>query len=892
MKKLLLVDGNSMLFRAYYATAYGTKMTTPDGLPTNAVFGFANMMQKGIDLVHPNAVLVAFDAGKHTFRTDLYADYKGGRKPAPDDLVPQFAMARDYLDAYHIRWKEMANIEADDLIGTMSKQAADYETTILTSDRDLLQLVDDSTRVLLMKKGLTEMDEMTPQKVKEAYGVTPIQIIDFKGLMGDASDNYPGIPGVGEKTAVKLINTYGSVEEVLAHDQEIKGALGKKIQENHDKAELSKTLATIKRDVDLDFTADECSFQPTYKALVAFFQSLNMRMLASRYEKLAAREATAPSAAAAPAEMPGQKDDGADAQAASVQSTAETRARVTAVPQNYLTQKLAVAVIDDRAPFYGASLRGIALSNGTDSYFIGAEDALKDRALINYLEDTAHQKIGFDAKRAVHVLHNADIEGHFDDDAMIAASLADATLTSPEKIFAAYGCTPSPSYEDVYGTEARPKLADPEAEKEYGCSLAKGLWDIFAGARVKVSEYGMDDLYAKIEMPLTWILLDMEDAGVICDRSILQGINNDMTQRMSALEAKIYDRAGHTFNINSPRQLATVLYDELGLYGGKKRSTSADVLEKYKLSDPIIADILDYRKAAKIQSTYAEGLQKYIAGDGRIHTVFNQCATSTGRLSSSDPNLQNISVRDEMGREVRKAFLPSEGCVLLSSDYHQIELRMLASMAHIDSMMDAFNNNIDVHTKTAMDLFGREKPEDVTPQERRRAKTVNFGIVYGISDFGLAEQLGVSRKEAADFIARYYEKYPGIKTYMDNVVADCEKNGYVTTVCGRRRPIPEVHSSNHQVREFGKRAAMNAPIQGSAADLIKIAMIRIDEAMKKADVRSRLILQVHDELIFDVPEEELEQMKQIVTDGMTHAMKLNVPLTVECASGKSWYEAK
>ena len=892
MKKLLLVDGNSMLFRAYYATAYGTKMTTPDGLPTNAVFGFANMMQKGIDLVHPDAVLVAFDAGKHTVRTDLYADYKGGRKPAPDDLVPQFAMARDYLDAYHIRWKEMANIEADDLIGTMSKQAADYETTILTSDRDLLQLVDDSTRVLLMKKGLTEMDEMTPQKVKEAYGVTPIQIIDLKGLMGDASDNYPGIPGVGEKTAVKLINTYGSVEEVLAHDQEIKGALGKKIQENHDKAELSKTLATIKRDVDLDFSADECSFQPTYKALVAFFQSLNMRMLASRYEKLAAQEATAPSAAAAPAEMPGQKDDGADAQAASVQSTAETHARVTAVPQNYLTQKLAVAVIDDRAPFYGASLRGIALSNGTDSYFIGVEDALKDRALINYLEDTAHQKIGFDAKRAVHVLHNADIEGRFDDDAMIAASLADATLTSPEKIFAAYGCTPSPSYEDVYGTEARPKLADPEAEKAYGCSLAKGVWDIFAGARAKVSEYGMDDLYAKIEMPLTWILLEMEDAGVICDRSILQGINNDMTQRMSALEAKIYERAGHTFNINSPRQLATVLYDELGLYGGKKRSTSADVLEKYKLSDPIIADILDYRKAAKIQSTYAEGLQKYIAGDGRIHTVFNQCATSTGRLSSSDPNLQNISVRDEMGREVRKAFLPSEGCVLLSSDYHQIELRMLASMAHIDSMMDAFNNNIDVHTKTAMDLFGRDKPEDVTPQERRRAKTVNFGILYGISDFGLAEQLGVSRKEAADFIARYYEKYPGIKTYMDNVVADCEKNGYVTTVCGRRRPIPEVHSSNHQVREFGKRAAMNAPIQGSAADLIKIAMIRIDEAMKKADVRSRLILQVHDELIFDVPEEELEQMKQIVTDGMTHAMKLNVPLTVECASGKSWYEAK
>lgn len=891
MKKLLLVDGNSMLFRAYYATAYGAKMTTPDGLPTNAVFGFANMMQKGIDLVHPDAVLVAFDAGKHTFRTDLYADYKGGRKPAPDDLVPQFAMARDYLDAYHIRWKEMENIEADDLIGTMSKQAADYATTILTSDRDLLQLVDDSTRVLLMKKGLTEMDEMTPAKVMEVYGVTPIQIIDLKGLMGDASDNYPGIPGVGEKTAVKLIHTYGSVEEVLAHDQQIKGALGKKIQENHDKAELSKTLATIKRDVELDFTADDCMFQPTYKALVAFFQSLNMRMLASRYEKLAAQEAVSPCVpAASAASASGQKADpsgNTDELSPSVRE-----ARVTLIDQNYLTQRLAVVVIDDQQPFYRASMRGIALSNGTESYFIAACDVVKDRALMNYLEDTAHQKIGFDVKRAAHVLSHAEIEGHFDDDAMIAASLADATLTSSEKIFTAYNCTLSPSYEDVYGTQARPKLVDPQAEMAYGCAFAKAVWDIFAIARAKVSEYGMDDLYAKIEMPLTWILLELEDTGVICDRRILESINSDMTQRMSALEKKIFERAGHTFNINSPRQLAAVLYDELGLYGGKKRSTSADVLEKYRLSDPIISDILDYRKAAKIQSTYAEGLQKYIADDGRIHTVFNQCATSTGRLSSSDPNLQNISVRDEMGREVRKAFLPSEGCVLLSSDYHQIELRMLASMAHIDSMMDAFNNNIDVHTKTAMDLFGKETPEDVTPQERRRAKTVNFGIVYGISDFGLAEQLDVSRKEAADFIAKYYEKYPGIKAYMDNVVAECEKNGYVTTVCGRRRPIPEVHSSNHQVREFGKRAAMNAPIQGSAADLIKIAMIRIDEAMKKAGVRSRMILQVHDELIFDVPEDELEQMKQIVTDGMTHAMKLNVPLTVECASGKSWYEAK
>lgn len=869
---MLLVDGNSMLFRAYYATAYGTRMTTPEGLPTNAVFGFANMMQKAIDTVQPDAVLVAFDVSRHTFRTEIYPDYKGGRKPAPDDLVPQFQMTRDYLDAYAVRWVEVPNIEADDLIGTMAKTASDYSTTILTSDHDYLQLVDDSTRVLLMKKGLTEMDEMTPAKVREQYGVEPKQIIDLKGLMGDASDNYPGIPGVGQKTAVKLIQQYGSVENVLAHDQEIKGALGKKVQAGHESALLSKNLATIRCDVQVDVQPEDCAFHPNYQTLVEFFESLSMRMLASRYAERAAQQSQTPSAAAAVEE--------------------KIRQRVALIPQNFLTQTLAVAVIDDGEPFYQAHIRGLGLSNGSDAYYIAMEDARKDRALKNYLADTAHTKIGFDVKRCAHLFDNEDLEIHFDDDAMIAASLSDSTLTSPDKIWTSFGADTKLSYEDVYGTRARPRLADPDQEGQYGCQTAQNIWSVFVRARQKVGQFGMDDLYEKIEMPLTWILKEMEDTGVICDRSVLAAMSRGMQEQLADLEKKIYAEAGHEFNINSPRQLGEVLYDEKGLYGGRKRSTSADVLEKLKDADPIVPLLLQYRKVAKIESTYAEGLQKYICEDGRIHTIFNQCATQTGRLSSSDPNLQNISVRDEMGKEVRKAFLPSEGCVLLSSDYHQIELRMLASMAHIDSMIDAFRNNIDIHTKTAMDLFGREKPEDVTPQERRRAKTVNFGIVYGISDFGLAEQLEISRREAQAFIDTYYQKYPGIKAYMDGVVQECEKKGYVTTLCGRRRTIPEVHSSNRQVREFGRRAAMNAPIQGSAADLIKIAMIHIDQAMKEKQVKSRMILQVHDELIFDVPQEEVELMTQIVTEGMTHAMQLDVPLTVECSTGTNWYEAK
>ena len=868
MKKFLLADGNSMLFRAYYATAYGKPMTASSGLPTNAVFGFVNMLQKALDMVQPDAVFVAFDAGKHTFRHEIFPDYKGGRKPAPDDLVPQFKLVRDLLDAYRIRWSEKQDIEADDLIGTLSRNADEYMSYILTSDHDLLQLADDTTTVLLMKKGLTEIDEATPAFLMETMGITPSQIIDMKGLMGDKSDNIPGIPGIGEKTALKLLSQYGTVEGVLEHEGELKGALQKKIMENHDSARMSRRLAEIDRHVNVDFNADDCLFDPDYESLIRFLHSLDMNTTAARYEEMIS---------AAPEETVREEI---------------VFERVRTVPAKYLDKDCAVFINDDRQNYMYAQLKGIALFNGTGGCYIETDDILADRGLQEYLKAETPYKAGFDIKRAMHICERTGITVSWHDDAMLAAVLCDSSLTSPEKIYSAYELTTSSSFEDIYGKASKPKLlVDEEAETRFACESAANIHMLMSKASAVLHEYGMGKLYSEMEVPLSTILCEMENIGIRCDIGTLDTIARSTYDKMQAENDRIFALAGRTFNMNSPKQLAEVLYDELGLPAGKKRSTSADKLEKLKGKHEIIDHILAFRKWAKLYSTYAEGLKKYIREDGRIHTVYNQAATQTGRLSSSEPNLQNISVRNEEGREIRKAFLPDEGCVLISSDYHQIELRMLAHMADEEGLKEAFRNDIDVHTKTAMDVFGIGADE-VTPAERRQAKTVNFGIVYGISDFGLAEQLGVSRKEAGDFIASYYQAYPRIRSYMNSLIAFCEKNGYVETLCGRRRDIPEIHDRNYQIREFGKRAAMNAPIQGSAADLIKLAMLRIDRMMKEKGVKSRMILQVHDELIFNVPEDEIDMMKELIRDGMEHAMELSVPLSAECAVGETWYEAK
>ncbi len=878
MKKLLLADGNSMLFRGYYATAYGMRMTAPDGTPTNAVFAFANMLQKAIDLISPDSILVAFDAGKHTFRHDIYPEYKGGRKPAPDDLVPQFKLARDYLDAFNIRWAEMPDIEADDLIGTMSDNQEGYESIILTSDHDLLQLIDEDTTVLLMKKGITDMDEMTVSSLKDEMGISPIQITDLKGLMGDSSDNYPGIPGVGEKTALKLLYEYGSVENVLDHAAEIKGKLGEKIRDNKESALLSKRLATIKKDVSLNISAESCAFDPDYISLTEYLLSLGMRTIASKYREKAEAQRVCTSEAIFPE---GIIDS---------ENAEPMRAVGPFCPGELLEGDCSRFVSCSSEPFEFSEFKGVAVSNGKLSAFVKAEDLLSDTELISYLCSSAHRKTGFDIKKSMHILKARGIEASFSDDALLAAFIADSGLSSPDNVFRSFGLE-APSFESIYGTSSRPRIADEREEREYSCLMAENIGKLFGKAVDKLREKNMLELYRNMELPLTFILCGMEEEGIRCKEDVLSEIAETLKEQISVLEKGIYSIAGHEFNINSPKQLSSVLYDEMGLPSGKKQSTAADVLEKLKYISPIAELILSYRKASKILGTYAEGLKKFIMPDGKIHTVFNQCVTATGRLSSSDPNLQNISVRDEQGRLIRKAFFPSEGNVLLSSDYHQIELRMLAHMAGEKTMINAFKNDIDIHTQTACDVFGI-KAEDVTKEMRRRAKTVNFGIVYGISDFGLSEQLGISRREAHSFIEGYYKSYPGIKSYMDSVVASCEEKGYVSTLCGRRREIPEIKDKNRNVREFGKRAAMNAPIQGSAADLIKIAMINISGKLKEGGYRSKMILQVHDELIFDVPGDELEAVKKIVTDEMTTAMKLDVPLTVECSAGSNWFEAK
>lgn len=891
MKKLLLVDGNSMLFRAYYATAYGKPMTSRSGIPTNAIYGFALMLQKAIDKVEPDYILVPFDAGKHTFRHDLYPDYKGGRKPAPDDLVAQFTLVRDYLDSFHIKWVEKQDIEADDLIGTMAKSSVECNTFIFSSDHDLLQLVDDHIEVLLMKKGLTELDEVTPSFLKETMGIVPSQIIDLKGLMGDHSDNIPGVSGIGEKTALKLLSEYQTVENVLDHAEEIKGATGKKIAAGKESAILSKTLATIKTDVDLDFTLEDCKFEPDYTTLIKFFNSLDMKSLVKQYEGKIKSTNIIPEKIED--ELPTEEIQVVENENEETQREVKNIEfkQITSLREEYMNQECAIFVEEDNGSFMHAVVYGFALAFKDVVFYITLEDAKKDDNLKTFFTQNQNKIIGYDIKRNKHLLKRENIDIHFDEDAMIIASLVDSTLTSTDKIFEHFGISFTKSLEDVFGKTSKPKLPEIDDEINYSCERALAIYQLYEEGIAKIKEYKMESLYYDIELPLTDILCDMEETGIYCDKDVLSEISQSMKEQMDALQKEIFEIAGKEFNLNSPKQLGTILYDDLGLPTGKKRSTAADVLEKLNGIHPIIEKILSYRKIQKIYSTYAEGLQKYIQKDGKIHTIYNQCATQTGRLSSSEPNLQNISVRDEQGKIIRKAFLPSEGNVLISSDYHQVELRMLAHMANEDSLIEAFNSNIDIHTKTAMDVFHIPQ-EEVDSDKRRKAKTVNFGIVYGISDFGLAEQLGISRKEASEFISSYYASYPKIKTYMDSLVESCSKNGYVTTLCNRRRDIPEIKDKNHMIREFGKRAAMNAPIQGSAADLIKLAMIRIDQKMKESNVKSKMILQVHDELIFDVPKEEIEQMKQIIDDGMTHAMELKVPLTAECSIGSNWYEAK
>ena len=861
MKKLLLIDGNSMLFRAYYATVYGRMMKTSNGIPTNAVYGFITMINKALSMVEPDAVLVAWDAGKPTFRHETYTEYKGTRKELDQELIVQFPIAREFLDAYGMKRYECEGIEADDIIGSMAKKYPDVEIHILSSDRDLLQLIDPTTDVYLMKKGITEMEVMDEAKLKEAMGIVPSQIIDLKALMGDTADNIPGVKGIGEKTALKLLSEYETVDNVYAHIDEIKGKLREKLETDKEKAFLSKYLATIKVDAEIPLPFEAMLLQEPTEALHDFFVKYEMKSFVK--DTMDTREV---------------KKEG-------------SRSVVKQISSKLLQDGALVYANVDNESYYDAVLYGFAVSLKEQTEYIELQDALADTRFLAWLKEE-NGKAVYDAKNFYHALHKNGIE--FADvkfDVMIAAFLVDGTLSDYDKLAEKYQFDRSLLKDNVFGKKGKGKLVDLDEAARYAMLQADLLQDLVSELDASLKEMEMKELFDTIEMPLTHVLYAMEKEGVVTSLSTLDEIARATSDKIDTLSAQIYEMAGMEFNINSPKQLAQILYDELGLKAGKKRSTAADVLEKLAKQHPIIPLLLEHRKYQKIYSTYAVGLSKHVLKDGKIHTIFNQIQTQTGRLSSSEPNLQNISVRDEEGKEIRKAFVASEGHVLLSADYSQIELRMLAHMADEEVMIDAFNHGIDIHTKTAMQIFDVDH-DSVDANMRRSAKTVNFGIVYGQSDFGLSEQLGISRKEAHAFIDKYFASYPNIKSFMDSTIQFCEENGYVKTLFNRRRYIKEISDKNYMMREFGKRAAMNAPIQGSAADLIKLAMIQIFERMRREQVKSRMILQIHDELIFDVWEDELEQMKSIVEEGMQQAMTLRVPLIAEANIGKSWYEAK
>ncbi|NLC96112.1 MAG: DNA polymerase I [Erysipelotrichaceae bacterium] len=848
MKTMLLVDGYSMLFRAFYATMYGRMMSTKKGIPTNAIYGFANMLQKAMDLIQPDSVVVAFDAGKSTFRNEIYPDYKGTRKEAPEELVPQFQLVRDYLDAYGIEHIDKMGLEADDIIGTLAKRYPEYNINILTSDRDMLQLIDSTTSIWLMKKGISEVEEYDEKKLMLEYGITPKQIIDLKALMGDTADNIPGIPGIGEKTALKLLGEFNTLENVLSNTDKLKGKLKEKVENNKGLAIMSKELATIRCDVDIEKDDDDYKFKPNYKRLVEFLELVEMNSIKKRYEDLI------------------------EINFNNIEAKYEV---VTYIPEDFLNAEVAIFFDDNNESYFKAEVLGLALNNGKRNIYIYLKDIISNSNIINFLEGKSY-KIGYDIKRNLHLANSLNLNIKFDFDVMISSFLCNSTLTSLDKIV------------EEYNLDTVDKNS---SSIEYSTTFSKNIIKLYEITKPLLKEYELESLFYNLEMPLSEILFEMEKEGVCVDEEVLDVIAKETLAKINRLTDLIYKEANCEFNINSPKQLAKVLFDDLGLPSKKKRSTAVDVLEKLSGFHPIIDYLMEYRKLQKIYSTYAEGLKKYIQTDNKIHTVFNQSISQTGRLSSSDPNLQNISVRDEQGSQVRKAFIPSKGNILIASDYSQIELRVLGHMANEEGLIDAFNSNMDVHTKTAMEVFNITQ-EEVDSNARRKAKAVNFGIVYGISDFGLSQQLNISRKEAKEFMEVYNERFPRIQKYMDEVVEYCKSHGYVKTLINRRRMIPQIKDKNHMVREFGKRAAMNAPIQGSAADIIKLAMVDISLMMKEQNVKSKMILQVHDELIFDVKLEEVEVMKEIIQNGMVNVMKLKVPLVAECKIGNNWLEVK
>ena len=869
MERLLILDSNSLLNRAFYAIP---ELTNSEGIHTNAVYGFVNMLFKMREELKPDYIVAAFDKKGPTFRHKEYLEYKAGRKKMPPELAEQFPIIKEILNLLSITIYELEGFEADDIIGSLSKHAEknNIEVFIVTGDRDALQLASDNINVIITKKGVSETAIYNHNSFIEEFGVTPTQFIDVKGLMGDKSDNIPGVPGIGEKTAYKLIQTYGSIEEVLNNIDNISG---KKVKDNletyKEQAIFSKKLATIMTEVPIECDLDDIKSQESFNkdGLKKMFFKLQMKTLLDKY-------------------FNGEDDDNEDE---------EININYIDNPNSFLelSNKLKDTIYisfeaNNSEKYSEISLNNLYISCDKENYFIkfneisNEDENSANLALKNIMENDNLKKVIHEGKPLITILNKLGISiASFDFDTAIAAYLINSARSSYDIL----SLVNEYLGEDIKGNK-----------DEIKCRINSKLEDIYNILKEKIKDENMEELYYNVEHPLIFVLSSMESLGFKINREMLDTLAIKFKEEIGRTEKEIFELAEEKFNINSPKQLGKILFEKLDLPVVKKTktgySTNAEVLEKLQDKHEIIPKITYYRQITKLNSTYVEGLKNVIDVDGKIHSTFNQTVTTTGRLSSTEPNLQNIPIKYEMGREIRKVFIPDEAeDILLSCDYSQIELRVLAEMAKDENMIDAFKHHSDIHRKTASEVFNVPL-EEVTPLMRSRAKAVNFGIVYGISDFSLSQDLHITKKQASEYMEIYFERYPKIKGYLDGLIEEAKENGFVITILNRRRFIPEIKSSNRIVKALGERLAMNAPIQGSAADIIKLAMVNVYNKLNELQLKSKIILQVHDELILNVKKDELEQVKALVKEEMENVLKIDVPLEVDINIGNTWYEAK
>ena len=859
MKKVILVDGNNLLFRSYFATAYtGNTMRNSKGFPTNGLYGLVNMLNKIIREEKPEYMLVAFDKGK-TFRHEKYLDYKGGRNETPDDLKRQFSVAKKLVPLMGIKCFEIDNYEADDIIGTYSKMALidpEFETTIVSSDKDLLQLINEETEVKLLKqKDYIRMNEET---FIDTYGIKPIRMIDLKGLMGDASDNIPGVKGIGEKTALKLLQEYDSLENVYDNIDNIKGATKQKLIDGKESAFMSKDIATIYNEVPVTYSLEELKYDgPDVNGLREMYSDLEFYSFLKDFKEEEKKE-----------------------------EKLEYKI-IENIDDLKLKEKVSAYLEISETNYHNADIYGMSLYDGENAYYVPFEVLKENKNILDGKEIYT-----YDLKKMIVSLNKYDIDiKNCTFDAMIAGYILNYNVKDDIAYLANtfnYDIT-------LFDNFKKEKNMSNEALADLTVKKAKFIYDIKDEFINKMKEEEQLELFSNIEMKLSSVLASMEIEGVRVDTKVLDEMGENINKKLDELTSEIYNYAGEEFNIQSPKQLGEILFEKLEIpYPKKKKtsySTAREILDKIVDYHPIVEKIIEHRTLNKIYTTYIVGIKNCVKEDGKLHTIYTQTLTRTGRLSSIEPNLQNIPIRYKEGKEIRKAFIPEENSVFLSSDYSQIELRMFAHMSGEQNLIDAFKHHLDIHTKTAMDIYHVSKDE-VTKNMRRDAKAVNFGIIYGISSFGLAEDLGVDIKTAKKFLDNYLETFPGIKNYMDKVIKDAYETGYVKTIMNRKRKIDELYNTNHMIKVQGERMALNTPVQGSSADILKKAMIDIYNEFNRLNLKSKMILQVHDELIFNVKNDELEKVKEIVINFMENAYKLNVPLEVDVEIGKNWYDAK